>query len=70
MNQSLFSQYFKDKKVTKMGLGPNGRSFGDIVFLLQEGAHVLVTDHRDEPDIQTSKSNLLKQLSKEEKDTF
>ena len=68
MNQSLFSQYFKDKKVTKMGLGPNGRSFGDIVFLLQEGAHVLVTDHRDEPDIQTSKSNLLKQLSKEEKE--
>ncbi len=67
MNTQLFSEYFIDKKVTKMGFGPNGRSFGDIIFLLTHGAHVLVTDYRDEPDIRASKERLLEQISQEEK---
>ncbi len=67
MKLELFSHYFKDKRVTKMGFGPNGRSFGDILFLVQQGAHVLITDYRDEPDIQASREKLLLQLSEDEK---
>lgn len=67
MKKELFQKEFSDKRVTKMGLGPNGRSFGDIVFLLRHGAHVLVTDHRDAPDIHVSKDRLLEELTDEEK---
>jgi len=66
MKQELFSHYFKEKKVTKMGLGPNGRSYGDTVFLVKQGAHVLVTDHRDDSDVLASKERLLKELTTKE----
>ena len=68
MKQELFSAHFKDKQVTKMGFGPNGRSFGDILFLLKQGAHVLITDYRDAPDVQESKEKLLALLSEEERE--
>ena len=65
-NESLIRELFKGKRVTKMGFGPNGRSFGDIIFLVQAGAHVLVTDYRDEPDIQRSKELLLAKLTEDD----
>jgi len=36
--------YFKDKKVTVMGLGLLGKRIGDIAFLAEQDAKVLVTD--------------------------
>ena len=68
MKQELYSQYFKDKRVTKMGFGPNGRSYGDILFLLQQGAHVLVTDYRDADDIHASRDKLISELTEEQKE--
>ncbi len=61
-----YQPYFKNKKVTKMGLGPLGRSFGDIVFLAQAGARVLVTDYRDGEDLKKSKQALKKKLTSSE----
>src|SRR3989338_1719569 len=36
--------YFKDKKVTVVGLGLLGKRIGDIAFLAEQDAKVLVTD--------------------------
>ena len=65
-NESMIQKLFQGKRVTKMGFGPNGRSYGDILFLVRNGAHVLVTDYRDEPDIQASKEKLLLELTEDQ----
>ena len=39
-----FKDYFKDKKVTVMGLGLLGRGAGDALYLAECGAEVIVTD--------------------------
>ncbi len=36
--------YFKDKKITVMGLGLLGRGVGDVRYLAQSGAELIVTD--------------------------
>ena len=36
--------YFKGKKITVMGLGLLGRGVGDIKFLAEAGADLIVTD--------------------------
>ncbi len=36
--------YFKGKKITVMGLGLLGRGIGDVVFLAEQGAELIVTD--------------------------
>ena len=43
-----FSEYFKGKKVTVMGLGLLGRGIGDALFLAECCAEVLVTDLKSE----------------------
>lgn len=68
MNREMYVNYFKGKKVTKMGLGPNGRSFGDTLFLIKNGAHVLVTDYREGKDLEESKKNLLAELTSQEQE--
>ena len=44
MIETDYSQYFKDKKITVMGLGLLGRGVGDAAFLAECGADVLITD--------------------------
>jgi UDP-N-acetylmuramoylalanine--D-glutamate ligase len=39
-----FRAYFKDKKITVMGLGLLGRGIGDTAFLAECGAELIVTD--------------------------
>jgi UDP-N-acetylmuramoylalanine--D-glutamate ligase len=38
--------YFKNKKVTVMGLGLLGRALNDTIFLAEKGAELIVTDLR------------------------
>ncbi len=49
-----FRAYFKGKKVTVQGLGLLGRGVGDAAFLSECGAHVTVTDLKDETKLADS----------------
>ena len=50
-----FSDYFKDKKVTVMGLGLLGRSLGDASYIAESGAReVIVTDLKTEAELASS----------------
>lgn len=52
-------EYFKDKKITVMGLGLLGRGVGDIKFLSEAGAkEIIVTDLKNENDLQESFNEL------------
>ncbi len=46
--------YFKDKKITVMGLGLLGRSVADIQYLVKHGAIVTVTDLKNKDQLQNS----------------
>lgn len=46
--------YFKNKKVTVLGLGLLGKRLGDVQFLSKHGAHVLVTDLKNKKDLASS----------------
>ncbi|MDQ3076870.1 MAG: UDP-N-acetylmuramoyl-L-alanine--D-glutamate ligase [bacterium] len=46
--------YFKNKKITVMGLGLLGRGVGDIKFLAEEGAELIVTDLKSEIELKAS----------------
>ena len=39
-----FASFFKAKKITVMGLGLLGRGVGDVAFLAEAGADLIVTD--------------------------
>lgn len=54
MRKELFENYFKDKKVTVLGLGLLGRGIGDTAFLAAHGAELIVTDKKTEQDLATS----------------
>ncbi len=54
-----FKEFFKDKKITVMGLGLLG-GLGDIIFLAESGADLIVTDLKAEADLQPSLSKLRK----------
>ena len=54
------SHYFKDKKITLMGLGLLGRGVGDAAFLAECGAEVLVTDKKTEEQLAASVEQLKK----------
>jgi len=43
-----YKQYFKNKKITVMGLGLLGRGLGVVKFLSKLGADLIVTDLKDE----------------------
>lgn len=50
-----FQPYFKDKKVTVMGLGLLGRGVGDVAYIAAAGAaEVVVTDLKTKEELQSS----------------
>ncbi|MCR4286340.1 MAG: UDP-N-acetylmuramoyl-L-alanine--D-glutamate ligase [Candidatus Kaiserbacteria bacterium] len=51
---SLHQEYFKDKKITVMGLGLLGRGVGDTAFLAECGAEIIVTDMKSEDALKES----------------
>ena len=54
-----FSDYFKDKRVTVMGLGLLGRGVGDARFIAESGAReVIVTDLKTEAELASSVESL------------
>ncbi len=53
-----FSSYFKNKKITVMGLGLLGRGVGDVAFLAEAGANLIVTDLKSEEQLQESLQKL------------
>jgi len=53
-----YKEYFKDKKVTLMGLGLLGRGVGDARFLAQCGAELIVTDLKTEVQLADSLAQL------------
>lgn len=54
-----WQEYFKDKKITVMGLGLLGRGVGDVKFLALAGAkEIIVTDLKSEKDLEESVSEL------------
>ncbi len=54
-----FKEYFKNKKITVMGLGLLGRGVGDVTYLAEAGADLIVTDVKTEEELKES----LEQLS-------
>lgn len=50
--------FFKDKKVTLMGLGLLGRGIGDARFLVEHGAQLLVTDLKTEEQLASALESL------------
>jgi len=61
-----YKDYFKNKKVTVMGLGLLGRGVGDTAFLAKNGAEIIVTDLKSEEALKES----LKKLSKYKNITY
>jgi UDP-N-acetylmuramoylalanine--D-glutamate ligase len=55
-----YKQYFKGKRVTVVGLGLLGKRLGDIAFLSECGAKVLVTDTKSAKDLAPSIKKLAK----------
>ncbi len=54
-----FANYFKDKKVTVMGLGLLGRGIGDARYIAEAGAReVIITDLKTESDLASSIESL------------
>jgi len=45
---------FKDKKITVMGLGLLGRGIGDVAYLAEKGADLIVTDLKSEEELASS----------------
>ncbi|MDQ3014288.1 MAG: UDP-N-acetylmuramoyl-L-alanine--D-glutamate ligase [bacterium] len=50
--------YFKGKKITVMGLGLLGRGVGDVAFLAEEGAELIVTDLKSKEELASSLESL------------
>ncbi len=57
-----YKEFFKDKRITQMGLGLLGRGLGDAIFLAECGVDLLVTDMKSENDLSQSFEKL-KQFS-------
>ncbi|MDB5204359.1 MAG: UDP-N-acetylmuramoylalanine--D-glutamate ligase [Candidatus Taylorbacteria bacterium] len=53
-----YKEYFKDKKITQLGLGLLGRGLGDAIFLAECGAELIVTDLKTEEELKTSVEKL------------
>lgn len=53
-----YKKYFKDKKITVMGLGVLGRGVGDVKFLAECGADLIVTDLKNAEDLESSLTQL------------
>ena len=55
-----YERYFKDKKITIMGLGLLGRGLGDVQFLAECGAKLIVTDLKTKEELAPSLRKLKK----------
>jgi len=55
-----FKEFFKNKKITVMGLGLLGRGVGDAAFLAECGADLIVTDLKTKKQLATSVKALKK----------
>jgi UDP-N-acetylmuramoylalanine--D-glutamate ligase len=53
-----YKDYFKGKKITVMGLGLLGRGVGDVAFLAEAGAEVIVTDLKSKEELAESMEKL------------
>ena len=53
-----YKDYFKDKKITVMGLGLLGRGVGDVEFLSKQGAILTVTDLKTKEELGASSEQL------------
>ena len=53
-----YREYFKNKKITVMGLGLLGRGVGDTAFLAECGAELIVTDMKTEDVLRESLNQL------------
>jgi len=58
MNKSDYIDTFKDKKITVMGLGLLGRQLNVTRFLAECGADLIVTDLKDEDELEPSLEEL------------
>lgn len=54
MKRNLYLNFFKEKKITVMGLGLLGRGIGDTAFLASCDADIVVTDKKDETELKKS----------------
>ena len=52
------TQYFKGKKITVMGLGLLGRGVGDVKYLAECGASLIVTDLKSAEELEASLNQL------------
>src|SRR3990167_743112 len=55
-----YKQFFKNKKITVMGLGLLGRGVGDVAFLAESGADLTVTDLKSSTMLRPSLHKLKK----------
>lgn len=53
-----YRAFFEGKKITMLGLGLLGRGVGDAEFLAQMGAQILVTDRKNEKELEASVERL------------
>jgi UDP-N-acetylmuramoylalanine--D-glutamate ligase len=53
-----FATHFKDKKITVLGLGLLGRGVGDVSYLAECGADLIVTDLKTEDELKGSMEKL------------
>ncbi len=58
MKKEIYLPYFKDKKVTVMGLGLLGRGLGDTLFLAENEANIIVTDKKSKEQLSSSLESL------------
>lgn len=61
MIKEIYEPYFKNKKVTVLGLGLLGRGLGDTQFLLKNEADVICTDTRSEEKLRDSVIQITKE---------
>lgn len=54
MKKLHYQKYFKDKKITVMGIGLLGRNVGDIKFMAENGAEIIATDLKSEKELKKS----------------
>ncbi len=60
MIKNNYKEFFKDKKITIMGLGLLGGAVGDAVFLAECGARLTITDLKSEKELKSSLQKLKK----------
>lgn len=53
-----FKDYFADKKITVMGLGLLGRQIGDVAYMAEAGAELIVTDLKSAEQLATALEQL------------